>query len=286
MLPSAPGADPESSGEALAHVAAGEYPTAAEGFDHGLVVLALGRPYWLIPTEGRFCLRVQPEDLAVVQAELAHYDRESVGWPPAPAAEPRASRRGPWFASLLWALGVVLVFGAETLWPGRWQAAGDLDARALFQGGEWWRPATALFLHADAEHLISNLISGFFVLGAVLSILGLVRGGLLLAAASVLGNFAVAAAYYPQPYESLGASTGIFAGLGLLTGRAMRSIGPAPRGRRWRSVWVPLGSGLTLLGLYGAGEDRTDVAAHLAGFAAGWLLGLVAGFRGPPPPAA
>jgi rhomboid protease GluP len=100
------------------------------------------------------------------------------------------------------------------------------------------------------------------------------RGWLLLAVASLAGNLAITALNYPGPYRSLGASTAIFAGLGLLTGRAVRVLRWTHRPRRWRPVFGPLAAGLTLLGLFGAGGLHTDVGAHLAGFAAGLILGF------------
>ncbi len=64
--------------------------------------------------------------------------------------------------------------------------------------------------------------------------------------------------------------------LGLLTGRALRVLQRPGRPHRWRTVLGPLATGLTLLGLYGAGEVHTDVGAHLTGFAAGLVLGFAA----------
>ena len=102
--------------------------------------------------------------------------------------------------------------------------AGALDTQAVFDRGEWWRLGTALFLHADFGHLISNVLSGMFAFAAVLSTIGRRQGWLLLALASATGNLAIAALNYPGPYLSLGASTAIFAALGLLTGRAMHTV--------------------------------------------------------------
>jgi membrane associated rhomboid family serine protease len=191
-----------------------------------------------------------------------------------------AARRGSeLFTPLLWAVAVVAVFGCQQEWPGRLEAAGVLDARAVFDHGEYWRLGTALFLHANVGHLVANTVSGIFAFAAVLATLGRRRGWLLLALAALAGNLAAAALNYPFPYRSLGASTAIVAALGLLTGRAVRVLRQRHRPWRWRPVLVPLAAGLALLGLFGAGGPNTDVEAHLAGFTAGLALGLATARR-------
>ncbi len=257
-------------------VEAGVYSTSAEGFEHGLVVLAMGESYYLAPSDNGYRLLVEPAALAAVREQLAYFDRESIGWPPRPAVEERPVRRLELFTPLLWAFLVMAVFWGQGAWPGMWEEAGALDPRAVFDQGEWWRLATALFLHADVGHLVGNVLSGVFVFAAVVSTIGRRRGWLLLALASLAGSLAVAALNYPGPYRSLGASTAVFAGLGLLTGRAIRVLQRPGRPHRWRTVLGPLATGLTLLGLYGAGEVHTDVGAHLTGFAAGLVLGFAA----------
>jgi len=257
-------------------VEAGVYSAPAEGFEHGLVVLAMGGSYYLAPSDTGYRLLVEPAALAAVREQLACFDRESIGWPPRPAVEERPARRLELFTPLLWALLVMAVFWGQGAWPGRWEEAGALDPRAVFDQGEWWRLATALFLHADVGHLVGNVVSGVFVFATVVSTIGRRRGWLLLALASLAGSLAVAALNYPGPYRSLGTSTAVFAGLGLLTGRALRVLQRPGRPHRWRTVLGPLAAGLTLLGLYGAGEAHTDVGAHLTGFAAGLVLGFAA----------
>jgi rhomboid protease GluP len=255
---------------------AGTYPTAAEGFDHGLVVLAMGLPFWLISSGARFRLLVEPQALEAVREELACFDRESLNWPPRPPAE-RPARRFEIATPLLWALLVMAVYCCQDIWPERLEDAGALDAQAVFDLGEWWRLGTALFLHADLGHLVSNELSGIFAFSAVLSTIGRRRGWLLLALASATGNLAIAALNYPGPYRSIGASTAIFAGLGLLTGRAIRAVRRGRPPRRWQAVFAPLAAGITLLGLFGAGGIHIDVGAHATGFAAGLIWGFAAG---------
>jgi membrane associated rhomboid family serine protease len=255
---------------------AGAYPTAEDGFEHGLVVLAMGRPYWLVPGDTGFRLLVEPQALEAVREELACFDRESVGWPPMPPTE-GPLRRFELATPLLWALALMASYCAQGLMPGRLEDAGALDSQAVFDRGEWWRLGTALFLHADLGHLISNMLSGIFAFSAVLSTIGRRRGWLLLALGSVTGNLAIAALNYPGPYRSLGASTAIFAGLGLLTGRAIRAVQWEGRPHRWQSVFAPLAAGITLLGLFGAGGLHIDVGAHSTGFAAGLIWGFAGG---------
>jgi rhomboid protease GluP len=258
-------------------VEAGVYPTAGDGFERGLAVLAVGHPFWLVPGGAGYRLLVEPAAFEAVRIELAEFERERVGWPPPPVvAYSRPVRRADVAAALLWALAVLAAYWAQSQ-SAAVTARGALDARAVFGAGEIWRAGTALFLHADVGHLVSNLLSGLVVFSLVLARLGRVRGAWVLGLASVAANFGVAAAYYPSDYRSIGASTAVFAGLGLLTGLAVTEVVRAANHRSWRAVVVPLAAGLTVLGLFGAGGVRVDVLAHLAGFAAGCAAAVIGG---------
>lgn len=269
---------------------AGVYADAASGFEHGLVALAMGLPYVLREGAGEaagrgYALLVPPEARDAVRGQLELFDRENAGWPPAARREaiPRKWRESL-FLALVWAWAVIACFAAQQRWP-ELTEAGAMDALAVFAGAEWWRPFTALFLHAGADHLVSNLAGGVFLFAVLFSVWGRVKGALLLGLSAAAGNLAVGAARYPAEYRSLGASTALFAALGMLTGRALRRAATssatvkdrAARGggasRSWRSAWVPLGAGVTMLMLYGGGEAPVDVAAHAAGFASGCVTG-------------
>ncbi|HRP86493.1 MAG TPA: rhomboid family intramembrane serine protease, partial [Gammaproteobacteria bacterium] len=80
----------------------------------------------------------------------------------------------------------------------------------------------------------------------------------------------------PVPHRSVGASTAVFAALGLLG-----SLGWA--GRRhsvqgWIYRFGPIVAAVALLAYTGAGGERTDVGAHIWGFAAGLGAGWLAAF--------
>jgi rhomboid protease GluP len=258
----------------------GIYPTFGIGSDHGLVVLAMGLAYWLVPAGNGFALLVEPESAVAVREQLARFDRESVGWPPPHPEAGLPARPVDLATPLVWAALIVGAYRLQAAHPS-WVEATRLDATAVFARGEIWRAATALFLHADAGHLVSNLLSGLFVFATVNSTLGRARGWLLVTLAAIAANLLSAASHYPEPYLSVGASTLIFAGVGLLTGRAARIAASASRGRRWQTMFAPLASGLTVLGLYGAGGQRVDLGAHLYGFLMGLVLGLALRPPGP-----
>src|SRR5882724_493834 len=97
---------------------AGVYQTAAAGFERGLVILAMGIPYWLTAVDGNYRLRVESAYLDAVRSQLAAYERESVSWPPVYAASLPATRKAVIFAPMLWALLVLGVFRAQIEWPG------------------------------------------------------------------------------------------------------------------------------------------------------------------------
>ncbi|HVS52131.1 MAG TPA: rhomboid family intramembrane serine protease [Opitutaceae bacterium] len=266
-----PSADPADAPLELVEV--GAYSTPVDGFAHGLVVLAMGAPYWLEPGPAGFRLLVETRVGHAARAQLASFDRESRDWPPAAPELHATARKGEFSTPLLWSLVVLAVFWLQTRQP-ELTDAGALDPEAVFGRGEWWRLGTALFLHADVGHVVTNGICGIFIFAAVLSAFGRWRGWLALAAAAIAGNLFAALARQHSGYRSIGASTAIFAGLGLLTGRAIRIALRSDHPHRVRLILIPLAAGLAVLGLYGAGGMQVDVLAHATGFAAGLLLGF------------
>jgi rhomboid protease GluP len=277
-------------------VAVGAYASAREGFERCLVVLAMGVPCWLVPEDGgtRHCLMVESVHANEARSQLNRFERENKGWPPPPLPVPPPASRGLFVTPLLWALTVTVVFGFQNRSPGVWEKWGELDGGKVFRHGEWWRPVTALFLHADAGHYLSNVFAGVFIFAAALTVFRIGRGWLLLAAAGVGGNVVVAKLHQAAADTSLGSSTAIFGAVGLLAGRAGRTAaqhaGARAGAQDWKVALVPLAVGLTVLGLYGAGgaeagDGRVDVAAHAAGFAVGLILGFACRFENDAAPA-
>jgi membrane associated rhomboid family serine protease len=213
---------------------------------------------------------------------------------PEPAPEPRAPF--PWLAMA--ALSAALLGFFALTGPrdagSDWFAAGSARA-ALILRGEWWRVVTALTLHADAGHVLGNVVAATLFVGAVCQRFGTGCGLALLTAAGGLGNLANAVLHATR-HSSVGASTAIFAAVGALAAdawvrrRAPRGGRPgagregrpsAPRGGRL----APLAAGLGILAMLGTGA-QADLWAHFFGLLAGLALGRAAAPRLPRPPAA
>ncbi len=259
---------------------AGVYSSEREALQHSLVILAMGRSCWTVPSGRGWRLLVEPDALAHALYQLSCYDRESHGWPPPPVPPPRVHGRMDFAPSLLLAATLAGCHWAQLRAGPALTDLGCMDGRGLWERRELWRPLTALFLHADLAHLAANGISGLFIFASLATAFSRARAWLLLLCSSLAANVATSMLYWGTEYRSLGASTAVFAALGLLTGAALRES-RRPGGRpAWRRMVIPLASGVGLLGLFGSGGFQTDLAAHLCGF----LAGLTGGFLVRPVP--
>ena len=215
--------------------------------------------------DGRWEVLVEEGDAARARAEIAAYRDENARWTRRLA--PAAARPGAWLGSAWYALVLLGFFAFQTDPSGAWRAGISDGGRIL--GGEVWLTVTALFLHADLLHLSGNLVFGavFGLLVAAEIGSGPAWLGILLAGG--LGN-GVNALVQGAEHRSLGASTGVFAAVGLLS--ILEWVRRRGEGG-WRRLAPPV-LGAVLLGLYGMGGERTDVGAHIFGFLAGALVGL------------
>ena len=103
--------------------------------------------------------------------------------------------------------------------PSLWEQLGSLDSARLYIYHEGYRCLTALFLHADAAHLYSNVMLSAVALAVAARSLGTGRLWLLTLLGGTLGN-ALAMLFRTPPYVALGFSTAFFSILGLLCGLA------------------------------------------------------------------
>jgi rhomboid protease GluP len=220
-------------------------------------------------------LLVAPRDAQVALANLRGYDRESTTV--RRFVRPEGSHAYAWAGAATYAAVLLLIayLGGDRFLGVDWLDSGALQAQAV-RSGEIWRAVTALTLHFDVAHLLGNLGFGMFFgwLAAQLLGPGIAWSGAI--AAATLANL-LNSTVQPDRHLSAGASTAVFAMLGLLAAYAWRRR--RDEGERWAYRWAPLIAGVFMLAFTGAGGERTDVLAHLTGFVVGVAAGALLALR-------
>jgi len=248
--------------------------------DWALVLDSAGIPYERRTTAEGSSLWVLPADHTRAAFELQHYLRENRRPPAAPLVWPNHPHA--LYGVYGYALVLIAVTIAAVLHLGghNWHAAGVLDAGFL-ERGEAWRVLTALTLHADLLHLLSNLAFGALFGYPAARLFGPGVAWLLI----LLGGgmaYGVDAMLHPPSHQLLGASTAVFTALGLVAAygwrRHMRNWSP------WMRRTAPLIGGVALLAFTGTGGENTDLLAHLAGFVVGAGIGAICAKLPLPPP--
>jgi membrane associated rhomboid family serine protease len=288
-------ADFEADGEP-APVDLGVYPEEHAAQEHALVVLAMGAACWVCESPGGgFSLAVEPIVAVRAGEEIRAYEKERPqhagvrdGTDEAGAMEHPVGWgwHAVWLAVTGWMLLLRL---ADPSWIVRAGQSHD----AVWVQGEWWRTFTALFIHGDVGHWIGNALSGTVFAALCARFIGAGPAWLVILACGSVANAGSSWLADDPSTISIGASTAVFAALGVFSamapGRKSTAAGLGSlRGRVRR--FAPVIAGLVLLGWLGtgqgAGDATTDVRSHLLGFSVGLLTALagrvadVAPFRG------
>ena len=171
---------------------------------------------------------------------------------------------------------LMLPFGAG-LWhsPNGVQLAWGANFGPATKDGEWWRLATAMFLHFGLVHLAMNMWALWDAGRLVEHWVGPLRFALIYLASGLTGNLVSLVAQGDRAVSG-GASGAIFGVIGALLvclARERRHVDP--REFRWL-FWGGAAFALASLGL-GFAIPGIDNGAHLGGLASGALLGVALG---------
>ncbi|MCC7258143.1 MAG: rhomboid family intramembrane serine protease [Gammaproteobacteria bacterium] len=246
-------------------------PTRSPCHELALVLGAMGIEHRVSEQPDGCHLLVPEREAATASEQLRLYRRENPrdlrpAWPRLPPG-----RGAP--GALLYTLVLALAFAAQAsyLFDIDWTRAGGLVAGEV-QRGAWWLAVTALTLHADAAHVAGNMVFGSFFGYLAGQYLGSGVAWLTIATTGAAGNVLNAWLQAPD-HRSIGASTAVFAALGLVAA----CVWTATRGFAlgWARRWSPVVSAVALLAYTGTGDEQTDIVAHLTGFLAGGAGGLL-----------
>ncbi len=237
------------------------------------MLASVGLEHHIHRVDGTWHLLVRPERAAAAEHQLTQYEREN-RFKPAPPTPVDIVDNGR-----LGVLGYLLVIWSEPfvefIAGGDWRAAGVMHAGAVLDG-DWWRTVTALTLHADLGHILANSLFGSVFGWLACRYLGSGLAWLLVVIAAAGGN-GINALVQAAEFRSIGASTAVFASLGLVGTFVWRR--GYLRAWGWRRSFAPVFAAIAMVAYTGTGGENTDVAAHLFGFACGAVIGLAVARR-------
>jgi membrane associated rhomboid family serine protease len=260
-----------------------------EIMDQSLVLASQGLKHWMEFDGNEWSLTVDELDAAVAASLLKTWQAENEGFSEAPPEEADFDLR---LAPLVFLAVPSLVYFLVGFSPAaEWLRDRGAANAVRILAGEWWRCLTAATLHADDAHLLSNLVSGYFIFNLLNHRLGIGTVMLLASVCAALDNFLVALASGPG-HVSLGFSSVVFCALGLLAAVETLALwrrrrehaarqGASPRDHSIQLTQLrrlsPMISALFVAVLVGLGEG-VDVKAHFYGFGLGAALGLATGW--------
>lgn len=221
--------------------------------------------------DGGFVLLVGQREAAHAAHHLHQYEEERRR--PRPKPPPLKLYPQAWRGILVYTL---LLIAVSLIAAQHWVTPDLFDVgaadRSAVHAGQWWRAWTALTLHWDLEHLLGNLVAGTVFGYFAAQQLGNGRAWLLITLGAGIANL-IESTLVADGFVSAGASTAVFAAVGLIAAHAWRQrrafVIPG-----WRRI-APLIGGVMLLAWLGTEGEHTDVLSHGLGFVCGATLGAL-----------
>jgi membrane associated rhomboid family serine protease len=239
--------------------------------DRALVLASLQIPHKVIDDGGSCALIVPAQFSAQAFVELQLYDEENPPVQPKPVRKIEYQDATPGLIGYVFVVCAVAGMAGYSFFQSNWFVAGRVDGE-LIRNGEIWRLFTALTLHSGVKHLLGNIVFGVFFGLFAGRLLGSGIAWLAIVLAAATGN-ALNTLLLEATHRSIGASTAVFAALGLVAGYVW--FGKLMPQERWSNRYGPIVGGLALLMYTGTGGENTDIGAHLLGFVSGFGAGLI-----------
>ena len=247
--------------------------------DRSLVLSAASIPHQVIDDGASCVLVVDAQHSARAAEELRLYDHEIPPVRPKPARPIQYQDALPGIIGYFFVVCIVAGMAGYSMFGSNWIAAGRVDGE-LIRNGEWWRTVTALTLHSGLRHLVGNIVFGVFFGLFAGRLLGSGVAWLAIVVAAAFGN-AANTLLLESAHRSIGASTAVFAALGVVAGYVWR--GQLMAQDRWSTRFGPIVGGVALLMYTGTGDANTDIGAHLLGFVCGFGMGMLLTLTGTTP---
>ena len=239
--------------------------------DRALVLAVAEIPHQVLYEAGGSVIVVPAGYSARAVEEIAVYEEAN---PPVIRKPPKTIRYQnamPGIVAYILVVCGVAWLAGESAFDENWFRAGRIDG-VLVRAGEWWRTVTALTLHSGLRHIAGNLAFGVLFGLFAGRILGSGVAWFTIVVTGAMGNL-LNTLLLETAHRSLGASTAVFAALGVVAGYVWRA--QLMSQERWVYRNGPIVGGLALLMYTGTGDENTDIGAHLFGFVCGFGGGML-----------
>lgn len=163
----------------------------------------------------------------------------------------------------------VLLFILCAFWPDMLYNKGAFSIVSIIEQKQYYRFITSAFLHADVEHLFSNMVVLFFLGNILEEKLGHFRYLFLYFVSMIAGNVVstIYEMYIGEYVISVGASGAIFGVVGAVLMLVVL------KGGKWENISLPRILLMVTYALYsGFVSENVNNAAHIGGFITGMVI--------------
>lgn len=215
-------------------------------------------------------LLVRSDDAPEASRQLATYLTENRTRPERPV--PIIAKGNGWvgvagFLGIIW----MLPWLEGRLGFQHLREVGALHAAAV-RDGAWWQVITALTLHADLGHIAANSLFGGLFGYLLARFLGGGVGWLMAVLCAAAANL-TSAFIQADDFRALGASTAVFAALGLIGAYAWQRGYFVSDNKRRR--FAPAFAAIAMIAFTGTSGENIDLFGHVFGFGYGFAIGYL-----------
>ena len=239
-----------------------------------LVLSAVQIPHHIHHDDNNWQLLVTADKEQRAIHEIESYFAENQDWPPLPPAPDHDFTPLLQPQTLLLMGSLILFYSVTGPWATHsiWFTQGAGDGERILHQREWWRLVTALTLHADTVHLLSNCLIGGWLVHFFCRLTGTGLGLLSILLTAACGNLINILVHGPD-HQFIGFSTAVFAVIGMLA-----TLSYSGKKRNTGSHFLmPIMAGTALLAILGSSGEHTDIGAHLFGLICGLACGQIIG---------
>jgi membrane associated rhomboid family serine protease len=247
--------------------------------DRSVVLIAMGVDCVVLHEASDWVLLVAEGDVERARAEIGSYEEGEARRASERAVQPViGAAPGDFRGGLVFSFLLMGAYALQRATPDDVIDGWVMDVGRV-RAGEWWRLVSALGVHGSFEHVFANGVIGGFLFAFLAREWRTWVALVMALGCGVLGNGLNLMFHWTGEHRSIGASTSVFAVMGLLFAHGWVGAGGVGFRGKVRAWVLPFGGAAAMYSFF-AGDPthsldfhRVDHTAHFGG----WLAGAIAG---------